>query len=365
MGLQQVAPNEAGLDAGRLARVAPILDAGVEHGVYTAAVLCVVREGKVAWLSAHGTIGEGVPTAADTIFDLASVTKPHTALGLLRLVEMGEVLLSQTVGEFFPEARPGLARVTLRQLATHVSGLIPWKPLYEAGAGKDAMLREILSPPLERTPGERYAYSDLGYILLGEVIERVSGVSLAEFLRREVFEPLGMADAGFLPDPSLRPRIAPCANCPAREGQTLVGEVHDANAHFYGGVAGHAGLFGTAPDLATVVAMMLSREGRAGDSVLSRPALDLAEHSCVPEAVGGHTIGWFASPNPMLPRGDLLSDKAFGHTGYTGTMVVCDPMFGVGIVLLTNRVINPADNTGIQSVRRRVINVVAGAICGG
>jgi CubicO group peptidase (beta-lactamase class C family) len=362
MGLEHVDAADVGMDAGRLNRLGSVLDAAVAEGVFPAATLCVVRRGRIAWQSAHGAILGGAPARPDTIFDLASLTKPHTALALLRLVEKGCVSLTAPVGEFLPEARPALARVTIRQLATHTAGLVPWAPLYARAPGKDAMLREILSIPLASVPGERYAYSDLGYILLGEIVERVAGASLADVLRTEVLDPLGMRDTGFLPDASAQARIAPTANCPQRPGRILVGEVHDANAHFYGGVAGHAGLFGSATDLAILAAALLGGGVCGGRCFLGAPTLSLVRRNALSDDLGGQSIGWFTHPNGMLSRGDLLSDEAFGHTGFTGTLLVCDPRYGLAVALLTNRVMNPADNGAVQSVRRRVLNVTASAI---
>lgn len=354
--------TSVGMDPGRLVSAGAVLDDAVERGVCPAAVLCVVRQCRIVWLSAHGAIGEEQPTQTDTLFDLASLTKPHTALVLLRLAEAGRLSLQQTVGDFLQGAPPALARVTLEQLATHVSGLPSWAPLYAHGSGQREMLGALVALPLQNAPGERYVYSDLGYILLGEILEQAGGARLSDLLQAEVVRPLGMRDTGFLPSVSLRPRIAPTANCPQRPGQTLVGEVHDANAHFLGGVAGHAGLFGAAPDLAILAAALLGDGSCQGRRILSVPALALVRRSALPAHIGGQSIGWFTHPNPMLPRGDLLSDEAFGHTGFTGTLIVCDPGYDLGVVLLTNRVMVPGDNAGIQAVRRRVLNMVASAV---
>jgi len=379
MSLPSASPDELGLDPRRLAVADAHAQAGVDEGVYPAAVLLVARQGKVAHQAAFGALQPGsTPTRPDTIFDLASVTKPCVATALLTLVEDGRVSLRQSVEEFLPEAAgTAVGPLSIRQLATHTSGLPAWKPLYKAGKGKDPQLAEILRTPLHYAPGAHYTYSDLGYILLGEIIEQASGMTLDRYLRTRLFEPLGMKDTGYRPAPTRRCRIAPTANCPYRPGQTLVGEVHDANAHAFGGVSGHAGLFGTAPDLALFAAALIGTQapGHSGVQVPERlnartpkrrilglPTLRLAQTNQIQPEIGGHSIGWFTPPNIMLPRGDILSEAAFGHTGFTGTMIVCDPTYDLVIILLTNRVMNPAANEGILQVRRRVINAVASAI---
>jgi CubicO group peptidase (beta-lactamase class C family) len=364
MSLPTAAPADVGLDARRLAVADGHIRAGQDEKVYPAAVLLVARHGQIAHHRAFGHLHDGgKPTRPDTIFDLASVTKPCVATGLLTLVEDGKVSLAQTVEDFLPEAKgTPIGPLTIRQLATHTTGLPPWKPLYKHGQGREAQLAEILRTPLRSPPGTHYAYSDLGYILLGEIVARAGGMNLDQYLHARLFAPLGMKDTGYLPAATRRSRIAPTANCPMRPDRTLIGEVHDANAHASGGVSGHAGLFGTAPDLA-LLATALAGKGEANlYRVLGIPALRLAQTNQIAPDIGGHSIGWFTPPNGMLPRGDLLGDTAFGHTGFTGTMIVCDPVYDLVAILLTNRVMNPDDNGVILRVRRRVMNAVASAI---
>ncbi len=364
MSLPVVSPADLGLDSRRLAVADALIQAGVEEKTYPAAVFLVARRGKIGHQRAFGHLQPGGgATRVDTIFDLASVTKPVNAVALLTLLEDGKASLHQKLEDLLPEtAGSALAPVTVRQLATHTSGLPAWKPLYRIPGGRNPMLADILRTPLHHPPGTRYAYSDLGYLLIGEIIERVSGMSLDQYVHARVLAPLGMKDTGYLPAATRRSRIAATAHCPMRPGQTLVGEVHDSNAHAYGGVAGHAGLFGTAPDLA-LLGSALTRRGEAGGRrLLGVPTLRLARTNQIPPEVGGHSIGWFTPPNGMLPRGDLLGETVFGHTGFTGTMLVCDPEYELTVVLLTNRVMNPSENGGILRIRRQVMNAVASAI---
>jgi CubicO group peptidase (beta-lactamase class C family) len=364
MGLPTASPNDLGLDSRRLAVADAHVQEGVENKTYPGAVLLVARHGKIGHQKAFGHLQPGGgATRVDSIFDLASLTKPVNAVALLTLIEDGKVSLPQRLEELLPETRgSALATVTVRQLATHTSGLPAWKPLYKIPGGKKPMLADILQTPLHHPPGTRYIYSDLGYLLIGEMIERVSGMSLDQYVHARVLAPMGMRDTGYLPAATRKNRIAATANCPLRPGRTLVGEVHDSNAYAFGGVAGHAGLFGTAPDLA-LLGSALARRGEAGGRrLLGLPTLQLAQTSQIPPEIGGHSIGWFTPPNGMLPRGDLLGVRAFGHTGFTGTMLVCDPEYALVIALLTNRVMNPSENDGILRIRRQVVHAVASAI---
>lgn len=353
-----------GLDPERLAVADRHVREGLKAGVYGAAVLLVARGGRTAHRSAFGETAPGCPATANTVFDLASLTKPVVATALLTLIEDGALFFHQTVEDLLPEAAGApCGGLLVRDLATHVSGLPAWRPLHARGRGPRGILEAIYETPLQRGAGVRYEYSDLGYILLGAIAGRLAGEGgLAGLVERRVFAPLGMGSTGYLPAAERRRRIAPTAHCPMRPGETLVGEVHDANCHAAGGVTGHAGLFGTADDLARLGSALILGGTYRGRRLLGLPAVRRACASQIDPAVGGQTIGWFAAPNPMLPRGDLLGDSAFGHTGFTGTMVVCDPVLDLVLVLLTNRVRMPGDNGGIQRVRRRVCNAVASAV---
>jgi len=362
MRLPRRTPASLGLDARRLRLARRHVEIGLGEGIYDAAVLAVARHGAMAMHEAFGTI-EGHPTSRDALFDLASLTKTFCATAMLRLAEDGVLSLSDTVADWVAEAaRAELGCATLRQLATHVSGLPAWKPLYDPTPGKEAMLRAILETPLANAPGTVYEYSDLGYILLGEVASRASGQPLEDLIQSTVTGPIGADEVGYLPSLNAERLIAPTANCPMRPGEVLRGVVHDANAHAYGGVAGHAGLFGDADGLALLGSALAGDGFVLGKRLVGRPALRLARTNQLAPEVGGHTIGWFCNPNPMCPFGDLAGPDAFGHTGFTGTMVVCEPSAGVVAVLLTNRVLNPADNNGIKRVRRQVVHAVASAV---
>ncbi len=357
-------PESLGFDSERLRRVDALLERGVTEGLFPAAVYAVVRHGKIAAQGAFGLAqpdaDSPIPARFDTIFDMASITKPITATLLLQAVEAGQLHLGQRVADFLPEAAESpVGPVALRQLATHVSGLPPWKPLYTTEAS--SVLADILTTPLEAEPGTRYAYSDLGYILLGEILTRVTGMTLDRLAQERIFTPLGMASTGFCPDTALHLSIAATANCAWRAGQILVGEVHDANAHRLGGVAGHAGLFSNAPNM---IRFALAFRNTVPEHLppLGPRARRLAETNQVDPTIGGHSIGWFTVPNGMLPRGDLLSERAFGHTGFTGTLLLFDPELDLTLLLLTNRVYQSGDGTGVLRLRRLFANLIAGSL---
>jgi CubicO group peptidase (beta-lactamase class C family) len=362
------APETLGFHPDRLRRLEDLLRQGLADGLYPAATYLLLRHGQIA---AHGALGLAQPDAnppvacvPDTIFDMASLTKPVTATLLLQCVEEGRLHLGQCVRDHLPEASEApVGPATLRQLATHTSGLPAWKPLYKSRAA--SAVADILTIPLEAEPGARYTYSDPGYILLGEILARATETPLARLAQERIFTPLGMERSGYRPDPGLRPHIAATAHCPWREGKVLIGEVHDANAHSMNGVSGHAGLFSTAPDMARFALALRHTQTAAQGSLpplLGPLARRLAERNQLEPAVGGHSIGWFTPPNGMLPRGDLLSERSFGHTGFTGTSLLFDPEYDLTLLLLTNRVYRPGEGTGVLRLRRLFANCVAGAL---
>jgi CubicO group peptidase (beta-lactamase class C family) len=371
MSLPIAAPQEVGMDPRRLTVADSLVQGGVDEKVYSGAVLLAARRGKVVHLKAFGALSPGgQPTKPDSIFDMASVTKPSMAVGLLTLLEDGKIALTQEVKEWIPEAKgTPVGELSLRLLATHTSGLVAWKPLFKTEGVPEAkgnskarqlVLEEILRTPLFNPPGTKYVYSDFGYILLGEIVSRASGMPLDQYLHSRVYAPLGMKDTGYRPAPTLRDRIASTSGARDRPGARIVGEVHDENSNSIGGVSGHAGLFSTAPDIA-ILADAVCRTGESGGHrVLGVPTLRLIHERQTD--VGGHSVGWMTPPNTMLPKGDILGDTPFGHTGFTGTLVVCDPAYELVIVLLTNRVIYENTSDGMSRIRRRTVNAVASSI---
>ena len=247
---------------------------------------------------------------------------------------------------------PHLSGVEVRHLLTHTSGLppVPVWPASAEGASRRDLIASVLATPLLRPAGIGYTYSDTGFILLGEIIAQVLGPPLEVCFRESVAKPLGRAALGFCPASS--ERIAPT-------GEDAPGRVHDPRARDLGGVAGHAGLFGTASDVLAFAETI--RTG--GSPILSHASVARMHESQIPASVGAQSLGWFCSSNDYLPSGDLFSDKSFGHSGFTGTAILIDPASDVSLVLLTNRVVNQAeDGSRFLRLRRCWLNTVAAAL---
>lgn len=348
----------------RLRSAAQIIAEECEAGSFPGASFLVWRAGSVVLEGSVGCLspGRNQPVASDTIFDLASVTKPMTAAVMaLLLSEEGRFSLLQKVPEFFPE-RPlaHLAGVSVEHLLTHTSGLPAWVELYAGTTDADVAFEKLLNLPLEAPPGRRYEYSCLGYILLGKILESVAGESLQSFLKREVWDPLGMQDTGYCPSQEKLSRIASTMYCPARPGLEIIGQVHDGNAWVLGGVSGNAGLFSTPSDILKFCLNLLNADDK--DCILSRLARNRMLTSQISPDVGGQSIGWFCEGNDMLPSADFLPSDTFGHTGYTGTCVLMTPSEHLISILLTNRVCLDRDGSKIRRTRRRFHNRLASAI---
>jgi CubicO group peptidase (beta-lactamase class C family) len=246
---------------------------------FPGAVLAVGKDGVLAHLQPFGRLSydeDAAPVRADTMYDLASLTKVivTTTMAMI-LVDEGKLDIAKPVSAFLPEFRGGAKdKVTVWHLLTHSSGVDWWAPLYKDLKGKDAYLKRVLAMDLVYEPGSKSVYSDLGVLLLGEILERVAGQDINSFARARLFGPLGMKDTTYLPGPELLPRIAPTENDPWR-GHVLRGEVHDENAAALGGIAPHAGLFGTAPDLARFAQMLLNGGELDGKRVLKAKTVQL------------------------------------------------------------------------------------------
>ncbi|MCR4391452.1 MAG: serine hydrolase [Candidatus Acetothermia bacterium] len=367
-------PRDVGMDPGRLGRIDAVIEAAIAAGTIPGAVVLVTRSGKVVKHTSYGMameIPEQRPMCTATIFDLASLTKVVVTVPLsLMLVEQGLWNLRDPVARFFPQLGWG-DQVTILHLLTHTAGLPPWMNLFYLGRGRDRVLELLCShrwpvPPLTQDPGRRVIYSDLGYILVGAAIEKVTGEQLDVLASTWLFTPLGMSDTMFNPRPELVHRIAATERDPNRGG-VLVGTVHDENAWAMDGVAGHAGLFSTAKDVA-IYAQTLLNGGVYGEQKLLSPRSVEVMTSPHTEGLNERRgLGWMLQGPGTLSAGDLLSERAFGHTGFTGTSLWVDPEYALIVVLLTNRV-HPLRDRGaaeIPGLRASVNNVAAGAIVDG
>jgi beta-N-acetylhexosaminidase len=327
-------------------------------------VLAVGKDGTLAHLRAFGhlTYEKDAPdTRSDTIYDLASLTKVvvTTTMAMI-LVDEGKLDIQKPVSAFLPGFQGGAKdKVTVWHLLTHSSGLDWWGPLYKDLKGRDAYLQRIQAMDLVYEPGTRSLYSDLGAFLLGEILERVAGEPLDVFARKRVFEPLGMKETGFRPGPDLRSRVAPTEVDPWR-GRLLQGEVHDENAFALGGVAPHAGLFGTAPDLARFAQMLLNGGVYDHHRIVSSETVErFTRRAGVPES--SRALGW-DTPSAGSSSGTLFSAHSYGHTGFTGTSLWIDPDRRLFVILLTNRVYPTRDNDGIRKARPAIADAVVRAL---
>jgi CubicO group peptidase (beta-lactamase class C family) len=280
-------------------------------------------------------------------------------------VEAGNLDLDARLGLYIPEWKAGekaawRKRVTLRHLLTHTSGLPGKVFYYETARTKRAVIARALSERLISEPGTKVDYSDPGFILLGEVLERATGKPLEELAKERIFHPLGMFDTMWNPPPRLRKSIAPTGMDSALRKRALQGEVNDDNAFAIGGVAGHAGLFSTAGDLSIFCQMMLNGGIYAHKRLLRR---ETVEQFTSAQAVSNNTrtLGWVVRTEPSA-SGRYFSARSFGHAGFTGTSMWCDPEKDLFVVLLTNRVHPKWDNMKIQEYRPAVHDAVAEAL---
>lgn len=302
------------------------------------------------------------PTLA-TMYDLASLTKVVATTSLmLQLVDQGRVALDTPAVHYLPEWRgPRASEITIRQLLTHSSGLSAWRAFYkEATDRADARAQLMLVGP-DTPPGTHFVYSDMNFMLLGMIAEKLTAVSLDSAFIAMVARPLKLADTRFLPDSSQRFRIAPTEYDPWRQRQ-LRGEVHDENASRFGGVSGHAGLFSTGADMSRVARMWLN-VGTLDGARLASPATVATFTHVQDTLISRRALGW-ETPNGTNSAGHRMSALAFGHTGFTGTSMWIDPTRDLFVILLTNRVNPTRENKKIGGVRIALADAVAGALDG-
>jgi CubicO group peptidase (beta-lactamase class C family) len=301
------------------------------------------------------------PMTADTVFDLASLTKPvATATAVLLLVDRGQLALDAPAARYLPAfASGGRQGITVEMLLRHRSGLIADNALADYADGPEAAWERLLALEPRHEPGTTFVYSDVGYLVLGRLVEEVSGRSLDRFVREEVLTPLGMEDAGFRPPEALRSRCAPTER---RDGRLLRGEVHDPRAAALGGVAGHAGLFATADDLARWCRMVLGEGELDGRRILSRrSARALLTPDALPDGSGARTLGLDADPGTSARGSRFPAGASFGHTGFTGTSLWLDPESGGFVVALSSRLHPDGDGTAVP-LRRAAADAAAGLL---
>jgi CubicO group peptidase (beta-lactamase class C family) len=354
--------RDAGFAAGLGERLDSIAQAAIADRAAPAIAIAVGRHGRLVHLRGYGAVDWAQGSAAvtdSTLFDLASITKVvATTTAAMILEEEGRLDLDRTVASYLPELTDSAKQaITLRMLLTHRGGLEAFAPLYRTFRGRQQYLEQINARPLRHPPGTQTIYSDWDLILLQLVIERITGQELDAFVRDRIFAPLGMRETGFRPGVP-RDRIAATERDTSRGG-LIWGEVHDPNAWAIGGVAGHAGLFGSARDLA-VFAQMLLNGGEYGTVRILRPQT-VARWTAPQVAGGSRALGW-DTPSGESSAGRFFSTRSFGHTGYTGTSLWMDPERGLFVILLTTRVNPTAENQKQAPLRRAVADAVQDAI---
>ncbi|MFC7880056.1 serine hydrolase [Isoptericola sp. NPDC057391] len=361
-------PSEVGLDPAPIeaavaqvrAHEEPVGDA--TYPLYPGAVALMGHEGKVVrtdasgWAVAYGDEGaplpedQRVPMREDTIFDLASVSKLFTSIAVVQLVQEGRVALDEPLATYLPEfAAGGKEEVTVRQLLTHTSGFVAWLPLWSRYPDRESRIAAVMAQPLDAPPGTRYLYSDLNLISLGVLVERLRGEPLDQVVADRITGPLGMTDTGYNPSAVGRTAATEYQASPPRG--VVRGEVHDENAWSLGGVAGHAGVFSTAGDLA-ILSQALLNGGRYGTARILSPASVRLMVTDFNGAFPGDAHGLGFELDQRWYMDAMSGPRTAGHTGYTGTSIVLDFDTHAFAILLTNRV-HPSRSSGSINPARR------------
>lgn len=345
------------------------LDAAVQDHAFPGCTVAIGTDRGILWRDGFGyqTYENKSPVTIDTIYDLASLSKvTGTTALLMKLAADGRLKESDPLSKFIPEFiakatndadRTRRENVTLEHLMTHSSGLASWKAFYKTCDTYPKLLESILNTPMEAAPGERYKYSDLGFILLGEVAARAGGKPAPRLEQELIFKPLGMRDTMRNPPDRLKQRIAPTEKDPDGT-EFLHGVVHDENCRFAGGVTGHAGLFSTVEDLSRYAIELLNARDGKGRVFTRDVVTEFTRRQGMTDSNRGQ--GW-QKPSGGNSAGDILSKTSFGHTGYTGTSIWIDPERKLFVILLTNRVHPTRKNSKISAVRRTVADEAAKA----
>ena len=378
--IERVSPKSVGMDSVRLSKVDGIINSSITKGEIPGAVLAVVKDGKLAYIKAYGNKSvypNVVPMEENTIFDLASCSKVvGTAMSMAHLLENGGYRLTDRVDMYIPGFEPYVDPVTKEKihirivdLLTHSSGLpayvSPEIVIKKTGAANpDSLMSYICKMKREFKPTTKFQYSCLNFITLQNILQFITKETLSEYAQNNIFNVLGMNNTTYSPKtrrPDLMPLVAPTEK--QKDGSVLLGEVHDPLARVMNhGNSGNAGVFSNAEDLAILAAALMNNGEVDGKNVLG--ALTVETMTTVPEEVKslGRSLGWDNYSSYASNHGNLLHPtKTIGHTGYTGTSFVVDPVSNVGIILLAHRV-HPNDKGGVVRLRALVANAVAGAI---
>ena len=362
-------PEDVGMSGDSLARIDSLIRKSIKGRAFPGAAVAIGRAGVLVKLDGYGyfTYDSEQPVTPQSRFDLASLTKViATTTAAMQLYEQGRLDLDAPVSQYLPAfAQHGKAAITIRHLLTHTSGMPAFRPFYRMGiTTRQGVIDAVLGTDLEHEPGAKYVYSDFSMITLALVAEKITGQDFATYTREHVFEPLGMHDTGFLPTGQPDSAIVPTEVDTTFRHRLIQGEVHDENAWLLEGVAGHAGLFSTAADLAKF-AFMLTHDGQVnGAPFLKEKTIRLFTTPVDPDK---HTraLGWDTkSLTGYSSAGQYFGPNSFGHTGFTGTSIWIDPDEKLFVILLTNRVYPSRENRGHITVRPQVANLAYQAIVG-
>ncbi|HEV3119079.1 MAG TPA: exo-beta-N-acetylmuramidase NamZ domain-containing protein, partial [Gemmataceae bacterium] len=347
----------------RFASIDTVVQDAIGRQQLPGAVVLVLHRGDLVFRKAYGLRSKApkeMPMTVDTVFDLASLTKPiATATSLMILAERGKLKLTDRVAQYLPAfGQNGKENITIEQLLLHTSGLLADNPEADYRDGRAKALERIDRLVPRTPPGTRFTYSDVNYIVLGELVTHLANLALDEFARDNIFVPLGMNETMFRPPGALASRAAPTEQ---RNGHWMIGEVHDPRAYLLGGVAGHAGLFSTADDLAIYAQMILRGGEYRGKRILSPQSV---KTMTTPHAVPGglRAYGWDVQTAFSSNRGDVFPrGKSFGHTGFTGTSIWIDPTTDTAVIFLSNRV-HPNGKGDVKRLRGQVATLAATAV---
>ncbi|MBP1655364.1 MAG: beta-N-acetylglucosaminidase [Bacteroidetes bacterium] len=351
-------------DAEAFRAVEEIVRAAIADSAFPAAQVAVVHRSVLLYNTAFGTYTYD-PASRDidltTMFDLASCSKVVGATtAVMKLYDQGLINVDDPVSKYLPAFAEGeKAAITIRHLLTHRAGFPPFRQFWKFCSTPEAMIDSAFATPLVSHPGDSTIYSDIGFITLGKVVERVSGVSLDAFLQREFFGPLGLRSTMYNPPSSLVDQIAPTEVDTSWRKRLVRGEVHDENADFLGGVSGHAGLFSTSKDLAVLMTMLMEKGMYGGRRYLNAGTIDLFTRNPAP---GCRLLGWDVKSPTGSSAGGAFGPSSFGHTGFTGTSIWVDPERELCVIFLTNRVHPTRANTKISRVRPAVHDAVVSAV---
>ncbi|MDO4587938.1 MAG: DUF1343 domain-containing protein [Planctomycetia bacterium] len=366
-----VAPEDVGMDSVKLATIDRFIEKAIDEGETPGAVIAIGRGSSLAFLKAYGNrqVEPTVePMTTDTLFDLASVSKVvSTALAIHILADQGKLDFDDPIVKFFPDFAPnGKDKITIRQCLTHVAGLIADNSIKDyQNCSQDEIWANICRLSLKSEPGEKFTYSDVGFIVLGKLVEKISGMPQDQFVLTHIYQPLGMTDTMYNPPEDLRRRTASTEKRYPDDSDWIKGEVHDPRAYAMNGVAGHAGIFSTALDLSVLGATLLGRGTytKKDNSTVQILSNEEFEKMIAPQSIirGIRSLGWDKRSPYSGNRGWLMSPSAIGHGGFTGTAFWVDPDFDLFVVFLATR-LHPDGKGSVNSLAGRIASIAVDSI---